>query len=338
MTYIESKANDIPVLEEFINASAFIKDFKGHIITTHHKILYAPTEWLKNYNIIVDEDILKTITKNQISVEISDIEKLLEKKISDKVRKHLVNLIELADEKTLFSIESIEGCKTEAEFNLNALLNAEKFYSDGKKLVFYQTPQLKSLKYTVLSATADRYIYTSYFGGERVDFHTCKTAKYKGRLIQYFDNSYSRRYIETNSYAYDDIKKTIGDIPKITFKKYTADENGIHFGNSEGYNCMKGQDMAVIGTPHMADFLYILLAYQIGYSGENDKLRYQEVTYNGYKFWFCTYSNELLRRIQFWMIESELEQSVGRARLLREDCTVWLFSDFPLVQAELIKS
>lgn len=212
MTYIESKANDIPVLKEFINASAFIKDFKGHIITTHHKILYAPTEWLKNYNIVVDEDILKTITKNQISVEISDIEKLLEKKISDKVRKHLVNLIELAD------------------------------------------------------------------------------------------------------------------------------ENSIYFGNSEGCNCMKGQDMAVIGTPHMADFLYILLAYQIGYSGENDKLRYQEVKYSGYKFWLCTYSNELLRRIQFWMIESELEQSVGRAGLLREDCTVWLFSDFPLVQAELIKS
>ena len=39
--------------------------------------------------------------------------------------------------------------------------------------------------------------------------------------------------------------------------------------------------------------------------------------------------------IQFWMIESELEQSVGRARLLREDCTVYLFSDFLLHQSNI---
>ena len=163
----------------------------------------------------------------------------------------------------------------------------------------------------------------------------CKTAKYKGKLIQYFDNSYSRRYIERNEKTYEEIEKIVGNVPKITFKKYSNDEYGIHFGNSEGCNCMKGQDMAVIGTPHMADFIYKLLAYQMGYNSENDKLRYQEVCHNGYKFWFYTYQNELMRRIQFWMIESELEQSVGRARLLREDCTVWLFSDFPLMQSEL---
>ena len=44
------------------------------------------------------------------------------------------------------------------------------------------------------------------------------------------------------------------------------------------------------------------------------------------------------RAIQFYMIESELEQAVGRARLLRCDCTVNLFSDFPLKQAELKES
>lgn len=49
-----------------------------------------------------------------------------------------------------------------------------------------------------------------------------------------------------------------------------------------------------------------------------------------------TYEDEFLRDIQFYMIESELEQAVGRARLLRCDCTVNLFSDFPLRQAELM--
>ncbi|MDY3030129.1 MAG: hypothetical protein SOS24_00010 [Clostridia bacterium] len=337
MEYIKSKSDTVSALADFVKTTKNVKQFKGHIITTHHKVLYASYEWLKNYNIIIDEDILKTIIKNQISVDISDIEELLENRISKRVRERLLKIIELADDNTLFSLEPTGNCNTDAKFNLNALLNAEKFYSDGKRVVFYKTPTLKNLRYTILSATADEYIYTKYFGCDRVEFHSCKTAKYKGRLVQYFDHSYSRRYMENNENEYANIKELIGDIQKITFKKYSDDEDGIHFGNSEGCNCMKGQDIAVIGTPHMADFLYILLGYYMGYSGNTDKLRYRETEHNGYKFWFYTYDNELLRRIQLWMIESELEQSVGRARLLREECTVHLFSDFPLRQAELVR-
>lgn len=339
MKYLKSKVKDIPVIKEFIDASKAVKRFNGHIITTHQKVLYAPHSWLSNFSVIIDEDILKTMIKNQISIEISDLEKLLfDYSIPNTVRKHLIKIIELSDKNTLFSVEPIGDCKkVETDFNLNALLNAEKFYSDGKTVVFYNTPELKeNIKYTVLSATADEYIYKTYFGNERVEFYGCSTAKYKGKLIQYADNSYSRRYIENNEDTYKNIKNIIGDIPQITFKKYSSDGYGIHFGNSEGCNCMKGQDIAVIGTPHMADFIYKLLAYKMGYSCEDDKLRYQEVTHNNYKFWFYTYENELMRRIQFWMIGSELEQSVGRARLLRENCTVYLFSDFPLMQSEII--
>jgi hypothetical protein len=37
------------------------------------------------------------------------------------------------------------------------------------------------------------------------------------------------------------------------------------------------------------------------------------------------------------MIESELEQAIGRARLLRNKCTVHLFSNFPLPQAKMME-
>jgi hypothetical protein len=47
---------------------------------------------------------------------------------------------------------------------------------------------------------------------------------------------------------------------------------------------------------------------------------------------FCA-DNWVLRDIQFYMIESELEQAVGRARLINNDCTVNLFSNFPIGQA-----
>ena len=50
-----------------------------------------------------------------------------------------------------------------------------------------------------------------------------------------------------------------------------------------------------------------------------------------------TYGDEKMRNLQFFFIESELEQAVGRARLLREDCTVYVFSNYLCQQAELVQ-
>jgi len=63
-------------------------------------------------------------------------------------------------------------------------------------------------------------------------------------------------------------------------------------------------------------------------------MRYQEIERNNYKFWFMTYDDEDLRDIQLWLIESEVEQAIGRARLLRNNCSVFLFSNYPLEQAD----
>ena len=48
-------------------------------------------------------------------------------------------------------------------------------------------------------------------------------------------------------------------------------------------------------------------------------------------------SYEMLRELQLWMISSELEQAVGRARLSRYDCPVIVFSNLPLQQATIIE-
>ena len=44
----------------------------------------------------------------------------------------------------------------------------------------------------------------------------------------------------------------------------------------------------------------------------------------------------MLREIQLYLIESELIQAVGRARLLRNDCTVTVLSNLPITQADFI--
>jgi hypothetical protein len=50
-----------------------------------------------------------------------------------------------------------------------------------------------------------------------------------------------------------------------------------------------------------------------------------------------TFENIKMRNLQFYFIESELEQAIGRARLLRYDCNVYLFSNYPCRQAEIIE-
>ena len=120
----------------------------------------------------------------------------------------------------------------------------------------------------------------------------------------------------------------------ITFK--SQDKGSLHFGNTEGSNSLEGEDILVIGTPYHAEFIYKLAAllFDIDFD-EDEKAEKQLVEHNGYKTYFTTFSNPKLRDIQFWMLESELEQAVGRARLLRKDCTVHLYSNFPLHQAQM---
>jgi hypothetical protein len=85
--------------------------------------------------------------------------------------------------------------------------------------------------------------------------------------------------------------------------------------------------------------MYKLFAYTIGLEFDAEaELINRIVEHNDHRFNFSTFDDEILRNIQFWMIESELEQAVGRARLLRYDCTANLFSNFPLCQAVMIDS
>ena len=141
--------------------------------------------------------------------------------------------------------------------------------------------------------------------------------------------------IENNPGIIDRIVKRFGINNVISFKKYGM--GPLHYGNTEGSNIYEGEDLLVIGTPYQAEFVYKLFAFTIGLDFDEDaKMKSQLVTHNGYRFWFTTYEDEVLRNIHFWMIESELEQAVGRARLLRYPCTVTLFSNYPLTQAKII--
>lgn len=112
----------------------------------------------------------------------------------------------------------------------------------------------------------------------------------------------------------------------------------MHFGNTTGINSLSGQDIGIVGTPYKIDAVYKLIACYLGANVNNkkdDKPRPRRVEYKGYSFYITSYSDELLRDIQLYAFESELEQCIGRARLLRNNCIVYVLSAFPCEQAEL---
>ena len=106
-----------------------------------------------------------------------------------------------------------------------------------------------------------------------------------------------------------------------------------HYGAIEGLNCLEGKNISVIGLPNVDESVYKLYGMASGIDVDNCNMRPLRIDFNGYNFNINSFDNLNLRTIQLWLLESLLEQAVGRARLLRFNCTVKVFARFPIEQA-----
>lgn len=152
--------------------------------------------------------------------------------------------------------------------------------------------------------------------------------------------SMSRQCIQDNKEKLSVYLKSLQKEYKIiTFMKYEKEFNGfgLHFGNAEGMDSLNGKNVMVVGTPHLDEMVYRLIGYHLGMEVEQETLAVRKVRYNNYEFNFMTYKGEELRKLQLYFIYKELEQCIGRARLLRNNCKVLVLSNFPCEQAELIQ-
>ena len=136
---------------------------------------------------------------------------------------------------------------------------------------------------------------------------------------------------------FEAVRKICGELPIITFKEYDDREYnayGLDIGNAVGVNVLEGKDLAVVATPYNREEIYKLIALHLSYD-ISGQMKNRKVEANGYRFIMMTYNNRLLRGLQLYFMESDLEQTIGRARLLRNECRVYLFSNYPCGQAEL---
>ena len=349
------KKKDIPCLREYLEERDKITSFNGSVITTHRYLLNMDETKLNDFDtIIIDEDIIfKSIISNQGEITISELNKLLESATDGRLREKISELIKHFESDTNPTIQlpsfewdvkddESEGMST--PFDIPSFCLATHFYcrsvSKEKNLkedtvTFLKPVTFKNMHYIMVSATVDEGICRKYFGDENVSFYECKKTEYKGTLNQYYMKSMSRSSIDNSPGIIKHLTEKFGisEDRVITFMKYHI--GTLHYGNTEGSNALEGQDILVIGTPYHAEFIYKLFAFSLGLDLDKDTEMKSDriVTHNGYKFPFTTYDDEELRAIHFWMLESELEQAVGRARLLRHPCIVNLFSNFPLWQA-----
>ena len=332
-----AKQEDKEYLLEYIKPlSDYCREDVRVIVTTHKKFLNSNDEILKDFEIIIDEDILSSSVKNSSHILISDLKKItnyekcrwLLSKIKDG-EEYLVS----SPSKAYVDYDTI--IKNGITTNVNAFMSATAIHIKNGYADCFVVPQLTKCKCTILSATASEEIYKLFFPDRTIKCFECKEAKYKGKLIQDCTRSYSRRDIDSDEDFFKKLKEENPEFKHIiTFLKYKkeADNCIIHFGNTEGCDYMKGQNLIVVGTPHFDETVYKLIATHLGIDSK-EKMRFLEVEDSYYKYWLHTYTNKDLRAIQMWLIKTELVQAVGRARLLRYDCTVKLYSSVPLEQA-----
>ena len=324
---------------------------RDSVITTHRYLLTMDENRLKEFDtIIIDEDIIfKSVIPNQGEITVSELKKMMDKSADSCLLKKIKEILKQAKEQSCVKADSFEWDKEDDEiipFDLPSFCLAEKFYIRRKSkeknlkedsVSFLKPVFFKDVKYIMVSATANEAICRLYFGENRVKFYECKKAKYMGRLNQYPGKSMSRSSIASSPGIIRRLINRFGFSEErvITFMKENI--GNLHFGNTEGSNTLEGKNILVIGTPYHADFLYKLAAFTMGIDfDEDEEMEMQVIEYNGYRFRFKTFKNADLRAIHLWMIESELEQAVGRARLLRNSCEVHLFSSFPISQSHMV--
>lgn len=338
-----SEHTDYIALKNYLEELEVIKDFDGHIITTHDRLLLQNknSKLLENREVIIDEDIMRTMISTQ-SVDNKDILWALNSgSFSCKVVKKLKNILavngyqkyDYRENEPVELTEEVFSALENAEGNIIDLVESFYIYNDGKNTTFLVRKWLPVRKVIVMSATANAEIYRMLTHYPVYDY-TCKTAKYIGKLMLYPKYTFSRRALLEQDGIMDYLKEKIGDDVVITFKAFENLFNTeYHYGAVEGLNCLEGKNISVVGLPNVDELVYKLYGMAAGVNVGSCNMRAMRVEYNGYDFQINSFDNEKLRTIQLWILESLLEQAVGRARLLRFDCIVKVFARFPIDQA-----
>lgn len=333
------------IMKQFEESLELLSKLDGNccVVTTHKLFLHLPQRILKQYTVVVDEDIIMSVMKENHEVPMELIHEMMcSPDISEIDKARLEAISEMPPKTVKKSGQDWNGQimhDVVKYAKVYGLLNAPVCYmSEDRKTVRYFKPfSLPKVKMIILSATLNDKIYRDFCPHRKVSIRAAPEAKYKGRLVQYTYYSMSRRCIADK--GREVIARAVARLTglnehqTISFKSFDEDKD-IYYGKTEGFNDYSGKDIVVLGTPHYAEWVYKMIGAYLGYD-TSGSLANRRVERNGFSFNIMTYGNPFMQNLQLFFLESEIEQAVGRARLLRNVCTVYLFSNFPVGQAEI---
>lgn len=310
------------------------------VLTTHSRAMFSE---FNNDNIVFDEDPLSSLIEIK-KMSLIDLRKVSYSNNNIEFN-NIIEHLESSSRSVIYEtptfnidIESMieDMSMSEIETNIFDFFSSDYYIRDNYEphIIYYVIKRKfpRNKKIIVLSATLPVFIYKMLFGND-INIIDIKDVKQVGQVIQHTTRSCSRNRL--NKYV-KEISEVIGDKPVLTFKSFTSHfKNPIvdmYFGNCSGYDTMKGKDMAVVGTPHRNSVEYLLTAKVLGiqFKTSETAMTFQKIEYNGFRFMFNCYDHEELRMIQLALIETDLIQAVGRARTLRENAKVDVYSNFPL--------
>ena len=347
-------------LKKYLDFRQILSECSRHVVMTHEQLLNMSGSVLSGYTIIVDEDILYTMLRRTASVSVTDIMKSLDAGLFAGAKaQELRRVIDLSDNAYLkgypmdnhLYIKKTKQEENEIYANINDLFKAGAYHRNGDLIEYFIARKLPEQKIIVLSATLDMEIYKAYFSERKVMFHETSKARYQGKLIQYTRYSMSRRCIKQLTDQEGGETALLLKLKKVangaeygigfkaldgTLNKIMPVNNGCrHLGNVAGTDDFNGKNGMIIGTYHLNESSYKLIAcFLSGIVLGSDSVQHTlRVRYRGWEFPFMSYSDPLLQRIQLYLISSEAEQAIGRSRLLNNDATVYLFSNLPCKQA-----
>lgn len=342
---------------DYIRQSKAIDNASGTVLTTHEKLL-SLCERVSNDTIIVDEDIISSMMPIATTT-LKDLETLTKecqyidtcttlqsiKDYIDKTGEGLVGDMPSYGEIKTSRLESIVSAN-KINTNVLGLLTCSHFikytHNDEVVISFVNKRYLpETKKIIMLSATANEFICRLVFGN-RLHFIDIGYIENKGKIEQYPQRSFSRSGMRDDEKLKKLAKALTQSTPTITFKEHAGcfDNCVATFGATAGINAFSGQDIAVVGTPHVNPIVYLLFANALGRKPRGcntakNSMNYIKIKRNGFEFYFQTYNKEdILQEIQLYLIESELLQAIGRARALRNCCTVTVLSNLPVQGAE----
>ncbi|MFW5794749.1 MAG: hypothetical protein ACOCV1_04620 [Bacillota bacterium] len=346
--FSNNRTDSIRIRNYFYNLARAYEE-ENTVITTHSRSLL--NDKFKHNTIIFDEDPLNHLLPIE-TLSLADVKKLFGR--NDRLNQYLFDFMrDINSNSATIRRTPIYSMKVntliEAVINIDVTSNMIDFFTsdfmfvdtsnkDGEIHYIKRRHLPEDKKIIIMSATIPVAIYKALYG-KRVKVIDISDVENTGEIIQYTKNSYSRSSFQgtDGKEVINKIVNRVNNLKVIThskFKNYFKNPvENMHFGNTAGYDELKGENIAVVGTPHLPLCKYALLGMCIGLDMKTidyQMMRYKTIEYNNFRFRFTTFNHPVLRKIQLSLIESELIQAAGRNRVLREKVKTEIYSNLPL--------